>query len=82
MALTNPREELERTCRYGHGPLLNVDQYENGSVTYGLLVYAVPVTGQPFFQHGLRWWVCKKCGYSELQDSDVNQTLRNLGAQN
>lgn len=67
------------TCRYGHGELVDVNQLHGAPVNYGLVMYLInEPTKQPQFLNGLKWFVCKTCGYSELQDSDTAQTFSNM----
>ena len=65
-------------CRYGHGNLIDADRIDGVPVTYGLVVQ--PIGNQQaelLFLTGLKFLVCETCGYSELQDTDVKQTLKN-----
>ena len=69
-------------CRYGHGDLVDVNQLNGVQVNYGLVMHLINApTSQPQLLNGLKWFVCKTCGYSELQDSDTTQTFLNMGHQ-
>lgn len=67
-------------CRYGHGDLVDVDRMDGVPVTFGLFVQKnQPHENQSQMLTGVKWFVCKVCGYSELQDTDPAQTFLNMG---
>jgi hypothetical protein len=66
---------LERTCRYGHGPLVEIATLEGRPVSFGYVIYYKD-DGAHRLMHGFRLFVCQHCGYTELQDADVSMTLQ------
>ena len=68
---------VERTCRYGHGALKHVDKMTQSKVNFGLVMFRAGAIEDGALS-GLSLWVCKSCGYTELVDDDVGQTLRNM----
>lgn len=72
----------EKTCRYGHGRLVNVDRLDGQAVTFGLMFQDTKPQDLPTFLTGLRWLLCPTCGYSELEDSDPSLTMRHLRGEN
>lgn len=64
--------KVERTCRYGHGPLelseglWSLEEVKPTSASiHGTPGTAVIPTGRMF---AAQLWVCKTCGYCELSD--------------
>lgn len=67
--------KVERTCRYGHGPLelvkhmweLQGARFDPGSSekSFGLL--------PSDYRFSLRLWRCEKCGYIELSDDGTGE---------
>ncbi len=72
----NP-SQVEPLCRYGHGPLFRLSKVNESDVHFGLLMFA-PGRYEPGALHGLSAWVCKQCGYTELFDDDVGETVKNM----
>lgn len=71
---THYREQPQRTCRYGHGPL--GEEPNNWALT-GMNVFgdSAPPPGQSNVINGqayiLRLFRCKTCGYCELIDQEL-----------
>jgi len=67
-------QRVERTCRYGHGPLSKMDgvwglegrKIEQASENGVPKKVALP-TGKLF---GAQLWLCTTCGYVELADGE------------
>lgn len=70
---------IVRTCRYGHGPLVHINKMIKSNVTFGLVMHREGAV-ETGVLNGLSFWVCKSCGYSEVVDDDVAQTLLNMDA--
>lgn len=72
--------EIERTCRYGHGPLISLTDkcaerpYVSIALGFGDKRHVAPEYAGPFF-----WHVCATCGYTEIIDGDPVQTINALG---
>lgn len=72
-------EKFQRTCRYGHGALVNVDKLHGQPVHFGLIWWPANEGRSAQYLTGLRWYFCPVCGYTEMQDPDPVQTLRHMG---
>jgi rubrerythrin len=60
---------------------MQVDKFAGVKRHFGLLMLTEGVLDQnPGALHGLSFWVCTSCGYTELFDDDAGQTIKNLDA--
>lgn len=75
-----PNTEIERTYRYGHGPLVALTDksakqaYVALALGLGDIPQTAPDYAGPFF-----WHICRTCGYMEIIDGDPEQTINALG---
>jgi hypothetical protein len=72
--------KIKPTCRYGHGALLEMSKMYGPEASVGLLLFKNNSGSEPGILNGLSAWVCKECGYVEIFDADVGQTLKNMEA--
>lgn len=74
-------ESIVPTCRYGHGPLLGIEQLQGQRIAFGLIAQKLDVIEEnPSFTSGLRWFMCTRCGYSEFFDANPGETLAHTKA--
>lgn len=61
--------KIQPTCKYGHGELAKINKNEE--------MYGYPqASNVSIFAGDL--YVCMACGYTELFDNDIAQTLKDL----
>lgn len=71
---------VERHCPHGHGPLTEVTHI-SGKRSFLLLTHGADGEAIDSASHigPFLWFLCARCGYTELVDSDPNATLTNMG---